>query len=87
MQPDSADAELKWGLTLALQRRPEAALPHLRRAIELEPENPGMREAMGRVLLEAGRRTEAMEQFEALLRLDPNQTGAREALDRLRSLR
>jgi predicted Zn-dependent protease len=46
-----------------------------------------MREAMGRVLLEAGRRTEAMEQFEALLRLNPNQTGAREALDRLRSLR
>jgi NAD(P)-dependent dehydrogenase (short-subunit alcohol dehydrogenase family) len=29
-QPDSADAELKWGLTLAMQRNPTAALPHLR---------------------------------------------------------
>jgi Flp pilus assembly protein TadD len=74
-------------LTLALQRNQAAALPHLRRAIELEPENPGMHEALGRVLLEAGQRAEAMEQFEAILRLDPNHAGAREALDRLRRFR
>ena len=35
----------------------------------------------------AGRRTEAMAQFEAIVRLAPNHTGAQAALDRLRSLR
>ena len=84
LQSDLADVEIKWGLTLAMHGDMTGAVPHLERAVELEPGNPDMRHALGCALLEVGRRTEAIEQFEETLRLAPNHAGAREELGRLR---
>jgi Flp pilus assembly protein TadD len=60
------------------------ALPHLERAVELQPDDAEMRHALGRALLAFGRTAAATAQFQEALLLNPNHAGAHEALNLLR---
>jgi len=57
---------------LALQRRElPLAIAHLSRALELEPENPGLRYQLGMALLAAGRMREAAGCLQQVVAADP----------------
>ena len=69
---------------MAMQGDLTGALPHLKRAVALQPGDADMRHTLGRAWLALGRTDEATAQFNAALSVAPNHGGAREALDRLR---
>ncbi|MEY3282022.1 MAG: hypothetical protein RIR86_35 [Acidobacteriota bacterium] len=58
------------GQLLAREQRMEEALPHLKRALTLNPV-PEMHYILGRVYLETGQREQALRQFQKAVRLDP----------------
>lgn len=77
-----AEAALAGGLehalllnVVALKLEEQGKIPEaerlLRRAVEIAPDDPGARNALGIVLLRLERPAEALAQFEALLRIDP----------------
>jgi Flp pilus assembly protein TadD len=72
------------GSDLAMHDRVIDALPHLKRAVELQPEDADMRHSLGRALLAMGRNEDAAAQFSASLSLNPAHPGARDGLERLR---
>ena len=83
-KPELAEAETKWGLAWVLHGQVDEALPHLKRAVALQPDDPDVHHNLARVLLRAGQRTAAIAQFETVLRLNPNHNAASEALAALR---
>lgn len=60
--------------------RPEAALPHCLRAVELAPENPAYLTRLGDALHLVGRNEEAIFRYEVALALDPHDACARNNL-------
>ncbi len=52
--PDSVEAQLNHGHQLLRAKRPREALPHLRRALRLQPGNPVARADLDRVLTQLG---------------------------------
>lgn len=89
-QPDKADVHHRYGVLVALTRGLEAAEPHFRRAVELQPDFVRAWSNLGQALVEArGRVREAGECFERALSLDPFHTAAMNgrALAHLRSYR
>lgn len=69
--PDDGELWFNHGITLRRLGRPAAALPPLKRAVEaMDPPVPALR-ALGRALLDVGRKDEARPLYERLLALDP----------------
>jgi len=54
LQPDLADAEIKWGLSLAMHGDPHRGGVSHETGGRLQPENPDMRDSLGRALLAWG---------------------------------
>lgn len=69
--PSSWVAHLNLGVALADAGRPEAGLPHLRRALELKPEFPETLNSLGNVLNQLGRPREALPLIEQALQIQP----------------
>ncbi len=65
--PRSADVPYRIGLVHLLDGQPARARPALERAVELAPERPGPRIALGRCLAELGRGQPAMEVMRAVV--------------------
>jgi Flp pilus assembly protein TadD len=59
------------------------ALPHVRRAADLQPDNADTRHVLGVILLDLRRPAEAAGQFEAALELNPAHPGARAGLEHI----
>lgn len=72
--PDFPAMHEKYG-TMLLSERPGEAIPHLRRAIELAPENPEFRYNLGLALSLGGRSDAALVEFQAATTLAPTDTG------------
>jgi cytochrome c-type biogenesis protein CcmH/NrfG len=71
----SAELENKLGQVLFARGRSEAAEAHLRRAIELDPENKSARVFLARVLTGRGELDEACALLARVLELDPGDPG------------
>jgi protein O-mannosyl-transferase len=69
--PDDALAQQNLGIALANADRPQEALPHLRKGLELEPGNPAAAYHLGLVLGELGEHEEAVRILSAAVRLVP----------------
>jgi hypothetical protein len=67
----------------ALAPTPDAALPPLRRAAEMEPRAAGIRYRLGMTLIAAGRTDEARRELEAAAQLAPRDALIRAALERV----
>lgn len=67
----TADRHYHYGLTLSRLGRPGEALPHLERAVALEPRYVAAITERGAVRLAVGRLELAREDFDAALRVDP----------------
>jgi tetratricopeptide (TPR) repeat protein len=83
--PSSAPAWFGLGQVELSRRRPQEAIPCLKKAIALDPTAPGFHYELGAALEQAARQAEAAEEYRAEWRLFPGQVGARHALDRLGS--
>lgn len=69
--PSSWVAHLNLGTALDDAGRPDAALPHLQRALELKPDFPETLNSLANVLNQLGRAAEAQPLLERALRLQP----------------
>ena len=69
--PDSAEIRHLLALILDLNRRPEEANQHFRRAVELQPASVVLRTNFGASLMRLGRASEAAEQFRKALEVEP----------------
>jgi tetratricopeptide (TPR) repeat protein len=78
--PDSWVAHLNLGTALDDAGRPEEALPHLQRALELKPNFPETLNSLGNVLNQLGRPAEARPLLEKALQLQPRFAAAHNAL-------
>ncbi len=76
--PDSAKSRHLLGLELAMAGRPDEALPHLQRSVEINPENFKARTNLARALAALGRYDEALVHLKTVLTQAP---GHRAALD------
>lgn len=83
--PEAWLAENNLGVILAAN--PQTALPHLQRAVELQPNSSLVHFSLGNSYASLGRFVEAISQYQAAVRLRPNDAEAEEnlgnALDRL----
>ena len=70
--PEAAEIQHLLAIILDLNRRPEEANRHFRRAVELEPEAVGFRANLGASLMRLGRPSEAEREFRYALELEPN---------------
>ena len=70
--PDVAEIQHLLAIVLDLNRRPEEANQHFRRAVELEPQSVGFRTNFGASLMRLGQASEAERQFRHALELEPN---------------
>ena len=73
LAPDSSRAHFQLGQTLAMQRRFEAALEHLRACLAIDPADAQAHYVSAVALTELGRLEPAAEQVRAALDLDPRQ--------------
>ncbi len=80
--PNYLPARLNLALSLK-DRHPEQALPHIRRACELAPEDPKAQKLAGEILTALGNNMEARRHYEALVRIDPAKTESLLHLSRL----
>jgi protein O-GlcNAc transferase len=80
--PDHVPAMLQIALESLLRDDPETALPLARRAVELEPQLPTARNALGRALLKLGEIDEAIGELEKGAELAPGDRATRFALVR-----
>lgn len=70
--PEIAEIQHLLAIILDLNRRPEEANRHFRRAVELQPASVGIRTNFGASLMRVGRASEAERQFRRALDLEPN---------------
>lgn len=70
--PDVAEIQHLLAIVLDLNRRPEEANQHFRRAVELQPQSVGFRTNFGASLMRLGQASEAERQFRYALELEPN---------------
>ncbi|MDE0263184.1 MAG: tetratricopeptide repeat protein [Bryobacterales bacterium] len=70
--PDIAEIQHLLAIVLDLNRRPEEANDHFRRAVELQPQSVGFRTNFGASLMRLGQASEAERQFRYALELEPN---------------
>lgn len=70
--PEVAEIQHLLAIALDLNRRPEEANQHFRRAVELEPKSVGFRTNFGASLMRLGQASEAERQFRHALELEPN---------------
>jgi len=70
--PDIAEIQHLLAIVLDLNRRPEEANQHFRRAVELQPQSVGFRTNFGASLMRLGQASEAERQFRYALELEPN---------------
>src|SRR5690348_2031539 len=80
LDPKMSAAYVNWGMLLLDNREDAAAVPPLRKAVELLPAESRPRYLLGVALDRSGDRAGAAEAFEALLHLDPNDITALEYL-------
>ena len=78
--PSSWVAHLNLGAALDDAGRPEEALPHLQRALELKPGFPETLNSLGNVLNRLGRSREALPLLEQAVRIQPRFAGAHNTL-------
>jgi tetratricopeptide (TPR) repeat protein len=71
IQPANSEAYAHLGLLEARQERYKEAVPHYRKALELDPEMPGLRLNLGLALFKIGELKEAIWTFEPLLKSQP----------------
>ncbi len=69
-RPESARAQCNLGGVLCTLDRALEAIPHLERAVAIEPRYPDAHNNLGIALAAVGRRTEAIAQYREALRLD-----------------
>jgi Flp pilus assembly protein TadD len=81
LAPNFPEAEFRLGNIYAVTGQPQKALAYYQRTLELEADNALAYNNEGTVLLQLGRRADAVRAFEAALRVNPNLTEARTALD------
>jgi Flp pilus assembly protein TadD len=81
---DDANAHELAGRLLALTGKFEEALPHFRRATDLEPGNADLLTNLGSALASAGDLAGAVAVFERVLKVDPSNAVARDNLARAR---
>jgi tetratricopeptide (TPR) repeat protein len=74
--PESHRAHNNLGLALERQDRRQEAIPHYRRALELDPRAAQVHNNLGHALAEAGRHEEALRHLERALRLNPSAAAA-----------
>ena len=77
LKPDYADAWFEKGMSLALLKRDEEALPALEKAISLKPDHAQARFWKGISLAALERYEEALAAYETALHLDPGDFSAR----------
>lgn len=82
--PQASQLHRVYAEMLAKRRQFEPALVHYAKAVELAPDDAEARAGYGYLLLYQGRRTEALEQWEAALRLRPALPGLSTRAERLR---
>ena len=70
--PDIAEIQHLLAIILDLNRRPEEANRHFRRAVELQPTSAVLRTNFGASLMRLGHASAAAEQFREALEVDPN---------------
>ena len=70
--PEAAEIQHLLAIILDLNRRPEEANRHFRRAVELQPRSVGFRTNFGASLMRLGQASEAERQFRHALELEPN---------------
>ena len=70
--PEVAEIQHLLAIILDLNRRPEEANRHFRRAVELQPASVGFRTNFGASLMRLGQASEAERQFRHALELEPN---------------
>ena len=80
LQPSYARAHETYGLFLALIGRMDEALHHMQRALELDPNSPGVRTGLGRVLEFRGEHDKAVQQLLATIGKYPTYAEAHFAL-------
>ena len=75
--PGDFAAELNLGALRMMHGDAAGALPHFKRAVNVQPDHAAARNSLGAALLAEGKAAEAAEQFQAALRLDDHYTDAR----------
>lgn len=75
--PADFSAHFNLGALLLARHQPEAAVPLLRDALRVEPDQPVALNALGAALLATGKSTDAAEEFQHALRVDARYTNAR----------
>ncbi len=78
LAPDYADVTYNLGRLYLASAEPTQALPHLRRAVEINPYNADWRMALAAVLHAVGQDDEALRQVERVLQMQPDLQGAKE---------
>ena len=74
--PGVAEIQHLLAIVLDLNRRPDGANQHFRRAVELQPDSVVLRTNFGASLMRLGEASEAAGQFRKALELEPNHTTA-----------
>src|ERR1700687_2457642 len=82
ISPNYANAQHWYGLFLSWDARPSEGLPHLRRAIELDPLNLQYNTNLGQALGNARQYDASVEQLKKTLEMDPNYANAHGQLSR-----
>ena len=87
LQQDTTIATAWFGLAQIRlsQRRPEDAIPYLKKALELQPDAEGYHYVLGTALEQLSRPQDALREYEIELQQHPQQVGAKRAMDRLRN--
>jgi Flp pilus assembly protein TadD len=75
--PADFSAHLNLGSLLLVAGKPEAALPYLRYAVQIQPEQPAALNTLGSALLAEGKEEEAIGCFQHALNVQPTYTNAR----------
>ncbi len=76
VNPEDGRANHLTGLVLALEMKPQQALPFLKKAAETEPSNIQFRYNLATTLYQVGQYQQAASHFEQLLAVEPNHIGA-----------
>jgi len=80
LEPDIAVGHYKVGQMLVLLKRYQASIRHLRRAGELQPNDPRSYKLLGNVYSELGKYPEAIEAFQHALTIAPQYEAAKKGL-------
>ena len=76
LREDFADAHFNLGTSLYFDRRPDGAVPHLRRAVELSPDSSRYHNTAAAAHRDAGLLLQAVEFWQSATRIDPGYADA-----------